>query len=128
MYLKYHGGICPVEPDFGALFKVLGDKEAQDQIRRENRDAVHCPFLIDNPNHCTGCKQNPFSKDRRPDLAVVDEWAESIEHGLELLDLVDMGFRLELSEIDPEEMTLMRILRSEIAKYQAEKAKEKAKS
>ncbi len=76
-----------------SLYRVLGDREAQDAIRAKSPRAKHCPFLLESPDACENlperyhekaggavCPNNPYGK---PDLVRLFEAAE---HDAELCE------------------------------------------
>jgi len=113
--------VCGAEPSFTELFAVLGDQAAQDLIRAETPDKVHCPLLADDPNKCTSCKGNPANKEKKKGEEDVDPelWREAIEDGFELFEKAELGFLRDESRVSPEEMTILRIFYREIGAHRA---------
>lgn len=57
-------GTCPQEPQFRELFEVLGDGQAQQDIRLAHPKVQHCDKLQINPKACIGCALNPMKPEK----------------------------------------------------------------
>ena len=102
---------CPLEPQFNELYEVLGDKAAQDEIRKRHPRNPHCPKLRANPKACIGCKNNPYEN---PELLKRTECLEKygylLEDGKRLLTLSELGFLRDLDQLTPEAYLLLTIM------------------
>ena len=119
---------CGREESFAEIFPLMGDKTAQDEIRRKTADLRHCRLLEKRPDACLRCRMNsnPY-RDRNPQ-AVLDAIRHSelladaleleLEHRMGLLDKQD------LLALTPEEIVAIQIVRDfrshKQAKAQAE--------
>ena len=107
------GSKCPDEPDFIKLYDVLGDRGKQDEIRKSNPDVKHCSKLIMSPTACDGCPKNPLKgKDKTEikDRVLMLKYQRLIERILILYDYVDLGLIRDLSELNPLECSLIRVI------------------
>ncbi len=114
---------CQREPDFQALYAVLGDKGEQDRIRAANDGERHCAFLAACSSACdalpkdageqhTGkpCPNNPYESERDLFSALDDQFA-LLRHAHYIGDLVELGILAGPDEITPEDFTVATIMR-----------------
>lgn len=76
------GGGCPDEPQFRQLFEVLGDGQAQEDIRLAHPKVQHCEKLQINPKACNGCSKNPMKPEKlakKERIEAAGEWFETAE-------------------------------------------------
>ncbi|MFH1117920.1 MAG: hypothetical protein V1792_28700, partial [Pseudomonadota bacterium] len=76
---------CDREPNFQELYPLLGDKQAQDQVRAWSQ-AHHCSFLELNPSACTTCLFSPYRGEKGPLHIAREKWMWLLEEA-ETLDL-----------------------------------------
>ena len=71
---------------------MLGDRKAQDKVRADTSNVVHCPLLRHDPVACDGCKNNPHEQGPRQErLQAHQEAADIVERALELEELAAVG-------------------------------------
>jgi len=106
------------------MFEVLGDREAQQEIRDRNPDKMHCLDLEVSANGCDGCPHNPV-RNKTPDVVkkereILEENIPCLEHVIALSDYVRMGLVRELKDLSPDEALALRMT------WQHTRAREKA--
>jgi hypothetical protein len=114
---------CPREPDFEALYAVIGDKDAQDKIRAANSETRHCSFLESCARACDElpdsageeysgkpCPNNPY--DKFADLfAAIDDDAPLFECAHYIGSLVELGLLPGPDLLSPEEFMIATTMR-----------------
>ena len=99
---------CPDEDNWQDMFEALGNREVQQNIRTRYPDVVHCLLLESSATACDGCPKSPENQSRADrNLDVIEEWSEPIYDGLELIELCKLGLVKSLSELSPEQVTLI---------------------
>jgi len=129
---------CIRESNFLELYRKLGDRKAQDQIRRANSKYYHCRFLEEDPQACDRlprdigsgkagqpCPSNPFRDPKNTELFQEHQryryWAEE---ALDLLSLQELGMLPPFESLSPFEVTLLRAAVSFMRELEIEKQKE----
>lgn len=102
---------CGREECFADLFLSLGDKEAQDEVRRATPDLRHCGLLKKDPSCCLVCslKENPY---RGHDAELALEAARNIDLVRDALDLFaswEIGLlrKEDLLDLSPDQITAL---------------------
>ena len=102
------------------MYAALGDREAQDEIRKENQHAGHCALLEKkSPSFCTNCPNNPF---RIPDYSTpppvanryhaiqrAERMGAYLSRAMWLLDRNELGMNLDINSMRPTDFTMLRI-------------------
>jgi hypothetical protein len=102
---------CPLEPQFNELYEVLGDKAAQDAIRKANPTEQHCPKLRANPKACINCDNNPHENPKlRKQTECLEKYGYLLEDGKRLLNLSELGFLRDLDQLTPEGYLVLTIM------------------
>ncbi len=106
---------CPVEPLFRDLYPLLGNKQAQDDMRRQKGDGkTGCPLLRHMPSACNGCENNPhenqtiIARRRR-----IERHIPLINEAYRLLNISELGLIRSLDELTPEGCLALSILRDD---------------
>lgn len=99
------------EENFKEMYDVLGDREAQEQIREQYPDKVHCSLLKMNPHACDGCPNNPHGeRKKKQKKEVFNTYGQMLERIFRLYDLLELGLIKDISEVTPLEVDLLRIV------------------
>lgn len=100
---------CPDEADFQVMYELRGNREAQERVRQEHPDSVHCPMLQTSPNACDGCPKNPMEGKRTVNRKLVDDHEHVIEWAITLGNYADMGTLPDISRLRPQEAIAAQI-------------------
>lgn len=107
-------GGCPIEPQFKELYAVLGNREAQDQIRDKHPEVAHCPKLRQEPNACTGCANNPHERpERRAEQERLQSYGPLVNRAFRLHTLAELGL-LDRDALTSTDIEMLQTVHSEI--------------
>ena len=112
-FKEYSGainGTCPNEPQFRQLFEVLGDWQAQEDIRIAHRKVQHCDKLQINPKACNGCPMNPMKPEKLEKQDRIEAGQPWLQAAFELDESSRLGM-LSMQTIDSTEQMLLSISR-----------------
>ena len=122
--------LCDREENFQEMYIALGDRDAQDEIRKDNPHASHCSLLKNkSSSFCTDCPNNPH---RIPDSVTSKPVAEryhaiqrakqmgfALERAIWLMDMADLGQRTAVEKMRPTDLILLRIARRSWRSHEA---------
>ena len=124
--------MCVRENSFVELYRALGDKKRQDQIRLGNENKRHCKFLIEDENACDKlpasaeehagriCPNNPYAdheKNALIELAYEEKEIVSIAYNLAYL----ADIRMLPADIDPVELHILKTVQLTLAEINKER-------
>lgn len=88
---------------------MLGDSEAQDQIRKRTPDKSHCKLLLKDSSFCTACPNNPHNdKARFEKIGIVHEFGSLIDDARQLRSMLRLGI-VASTELSPEQVTAVTV-------------------
>lgn len=110
------GQSCAREESFSDLFPLLGDQEAQSDVRRRAPDSRHCGLLAARPDACLSCglKDNPHPGDKASLALALARNREAVEFALDLYSEHEMGLmsRADMLALDPGQAYAVRFIRA----------------
>jgi hypothetical protein len=103
---------CECDPSFADLYRVAGDRQAQDEIRAA-QSGNHCFRLEADPWACKECRYSPYNGPNGPVYEAVDRAMERNPN------LLDEAFRLQAAvdarligpELTSEELEILTVMR-----------------
>lgn len=108
-YADYRGAVsggCPDEPQFREMYEVLGNAQAQEDIRLEHPEVEHCTKLQINPRACNGCALNPMKAEKLAKRERVEDGMPLIQASFDLEEHSRLGL-LSLDSINSMDMILL---------------------
>lgn len=94
------------------MFEVLGDKQAQEEIRLAHPEVAHCDKLPINARACIGCGLNPMKPEKLAKRERIEAGAIWIEAARELEEQSRFGL-LGINSIDSTELILLSAARQQ---------------
>jgi hypothetical protein len=91
------------------MYEVLGNRQAQQDIRARTPDAKHCELLMMSAHACKGCKNNPHEADNQAARELANMNAEALGRAYELLSDLELGLASR-ETLSPFDVTLLRII------------------
>lgn len=94
-----------------AMYRAQHDAEVQAAVRME--EGRHCPLLVDNPQACLHCPENPFHRQghsKPGDGQPIATWQELLTDAHYVTDLVELGMSRSLVDLSPAEFVAVRVL------------------
>lgn len=88
------------------MFEVLGDREAQEDIRLAHPKVQHCEKLEINPKACIGCALNPMKPEKLEKRERIEAGNHWLQASFDLEEQARLGL-LSMQTIDSTEQILL---------------------
>jgi hypothetical protein len=92
------------------MFEVLGDREAQAEIRLAHPKVSHCEKLEINPRACIGCALNPMKPEKLEKRERIESGNHWLQAAFDLEEQARLGL-LSMQAIDSTEQILLTATR-----------------
>lgn len=93
------------------MYAVLGDRDAQQEIRLSHPDVEHCGKLEVNAKACNGCPLNPIKPEKLEKRERIEQGMPLITAALDLDEHARLGL-LSIDTINSEELILLTAQRA----------------